>query len=278
VPDQQEFWGTPDDNSVKVNLIASQVVCELRRAVQKVFWKNQNVPVAYIGGPNAGEKPRDLKWFESWSVQVTLTLTIAENTAINPGVSLINVLPNGLTKFSNGSVTTPQSFTLGLGGTLSSAATRTDKLNMFYKVGELETALPSRDLTCIPPEQATGDLFIQSDLKLYDWLSAAILPYDARVITYQNNNTAQNAISHEVKFEIISNGNVSPQWKLVRVSANTGSTPLFGVGRDRTQDLLITFGPTQKGPNGTNELATAAQNLHSASQIGVAVGQNLSQP
>jgi hypothetical protein len=122
------------------------------------------------------------------------------------------------------------------------------------------------------------DLFIQSDLKLYDWLSAAILPYDARVITYQNNNTAQNAISHEVKFEIISNGNVSPQWKLVRVSGNTGSTPLFGVGRDRTQDLLITFGPTQKGPNGTNELATAAQNLHSASQIGVAVGQNLSQP
>ena len=33
VPDIQEFWGTPEDATFKVNKIAGQVVCELRQAV-----------------------------------------------------------------------------------------------------------------------------------------------------------------------------------------------------------------------------------------------------
>jgi hypothetical protein len=273
VPDIQEFWGTPEDNAVKVNLITGQVVCELRRAVQRVLWENAHTQTVYIGGPNPPPKKRDLKWFETWSVQTTLTLAIVENTAASPGVALNTIRPNAITRFPNGNVTTPQSFTFGFGGTLSATATRTDKLNMFFRVQDLRDAHPSMDLTCIPSTRANADLFIQSDLKLYDWLSAALLPYDAHIINYANNSTAQNAISHQVKFDIVSNGNVNPQWKLVQISANTGTTPLLAAGRNRTQELLITFGPTQNGM-----LAVPAQSLHTAGEIGTAVGQAVKAP
>jgi hypothetical protein len=53
------------------------------------------------------------------------------------------------------------------------------------------------------------------------------------------------AVSTELKFVILSSGNVNPSWKLVQVSENTGSSPLFGVNRTRTHDLIISVGPDQ---------------------------------
>jgi hypothetical protein len=275
-PDIQEFWGTRLDAAYKVNKVSAQVVCELRRAVQRVLAENKSHSVVFGGGDPQHPPPkyRDLKWFESWSTQVTLTLNVAENSSLTPGVSINSILPNAVTKFANGSVTTGQSYSTGLGANLSSTATRVDKLNMFFTVKELESP-PSVGMPCIPPPQ-NADLFVQSDLKLYDWLSAALLPYDVSIINYANNSTAQNAISHDVKFEIVSNGNVNPTWKLVNIAANTAPA-LFAAGRDRSQDLDITFGPTQKGANGTPELATTAQNSHLAEQIGLAVAQALNQ-
>ena len=274
VPDIQEFWGTPKDATYKVNKVSAQVVCELRRAVQQVFWDNRYKPVQFRAAPGQPPPPkhRDLKWFESWAVQVTLSLNIIENTALGPGVTFNNVLPNAITPFPvGGNVTSSQLFSTGIGGTLSSTATRTDKLNMFFTVKELAYGKPSIGLSCIPPPQ-NADLFVQSDLKLYDWLSAALLPYDVDIINYTNNATAQNAISHEVKFEIVSNGSVTPTWKLVRVSANTAGS-FLAAGRDRTQDLTITFGPTQKNGSAPAQLATPAEYSHLAIQIGNAVEQ-----
>jgi hypothetical protein len=136
---------------------------------------------------------------------------------------------------------------------------------MFFTVKELLQGTPSTSLPCIPNQPANPDLFVQSDLKLYDWLHAALLPYDTGIIDYANNSTAQNAITHDIKFEIVSNGNVNPQWKLVNISANTSPT-LLAVGRDRTQELIITFGPAQKG-----NLSQAAANSHLATETGSAV-------
>jgi len=282
VPDIQEFWGTPEDARFKVNNISVQVVCELRRAVQKVFWDIENDPLIFAPTPGrATPRPRKLKWFEAWGAQVTLNLNIVENTGVAPGVSFNSIMPNVITTFpTGGNVTSPQSHATALGGSVTATATRTDKLNMFFMVQELKEAYPSRDLTCIPPP-TNADLFIQSDLKLYDWLRAALLPYQAYTADYSNTSTDKNAISHQIKFQIVSNGSVNPSWKLVRFSANTGSSPLFSAGRDRSQDLTITFGPTlaptKKGER-PRQLATPAQNTHLATEIGTAVGQALRTP
>jgi hypothetical protein len=273
VPDIQEFWGTPLDATYKVNKISAQVVCELRKAVQHVVYDNEHNSPQFVAAPGAPPppKPRDLSWFvNKWSAQVTLNLVIVENSTLTPGVAFNTILRSATTTFPGAAaVTTPQSFSLGLGGTASSTATRNDKLNMFFTVKELLHGMPSTGLSCIPNQPANADLFVQSDLKLYDWLSAALLPYDVSIINYANNSTAQNAITHDIKFEIVSNGNVNPQWKLVRISANTSPT-LFGVGRDRTQELIITFGPMQKGM-----LAPAAANSHLATETGAAVSQSI---
>jgi hypothetical protein len=276
VPEIEEFWGTPIDATIKVNKIAGQVVCELRKSVQQVVYDNEHNRTTFVAGPGTPPPPkhRDLSWFvNTWSAQVTLNLNIIENSALTPGVSLNEVLRNAITKFPGASpVTTGQSFSFGLGGTASSAATRNDKLNMFFSVKELLQGPPSMGAPCTATEPAKADLFVQSDLKLYDWLSAALLPYDANIINYANNSTAQNAITHDIKFEIVSNGNVNPQWKLVNITANTSPT-LFAAGRDRTQELIITFGPTQAGPGGGHSLAMPAANSHLATETGSAVSQ-----
>jgi hypothetical protein len=69
-----------------------------------------------------------------------------------------------------------------------------------------------------------------------------------------------DTISLELKFIIVSSGNATPSWKLVRVTSNTGA-PLFNVGRTRTHDLIITIGPSNLNTS----------NAHLASQIGAAV-------
>ncbi len=268
VPEIEEFWGTPQDTNVKVTQIAGQVVCELRKAVQSVVWAAPPVLVQKPGEPPP-PPPRDLSWFvNKWAVQVTLNLNIIENSALTPGVSYNNIYRNGITSFPGAAaVTTPQSLTLGLGATGSVAATRNDKLNMFYTVKELLNGPVSTQLPCLHATQANASLFLESDLKIYDWLSASILPYGAGVIDYANNTTAQNAITHDIKFEIVSSGSVNPQWKLVRFSGGTNPA-LLAAGRDRTQELIITFGPAQKGM-----LAPPAANSHLANETGSAVSQ-----
>ncbi len=260
VPDIQEFWGTPLDARIKVNKISGQVVCELRRAVQKVYQENRENPVEIVADPRHPPHPYDLSWFDNWGVQVTLTLTYLESTTAAPTVSFITPLTTPMT-----------SYTTTVGANLSTAATRTDILNMFYSVRDLKNGTPSIDKTCFPGV-ANADLFVQSDLKLYDWLAAAMLPSATGIIDYSValDDQSKNVISHDVKFEIVTSGNVTPTWTLVRVTANTTGN-LFAADRDRTQDLNITFGPTA----GPKQLAAPAANTHLATQIGLAVSQSL---
>ena len=99
-----------------------------------------------------------------------------------------------------------------------------------------------------------------------------------------------NVISHEVKFEIISNGDITPSWKLVRISANQGAPFFFGTSRDRTHDLIITFAPNvtsvtssppRRGANkakqliAVNQPSQAGSNAQLASEIGLAVANSL---
>lgn len=280
VPDIQEFWGTPKDAGDKVEQISAQVVCELRRAVQRVLWEDKHRETIFVPNSSAPPPPpvQHLDWFEhTWGVQVTLNLNIAESSGVTPGVSFIRNLGSS------------QSFTAGFGGSLTNTATRTNKLNMFFSVQELAAAYDSKNLTCITADLPKASLFVVSDLKLYDWLHAALLPNTTNIIPYQSSKNPTNVIQHEVKFQIVSNGSATPSWKLVEFTANTSGS-FLAAGRDRTQDLTITFGPLADGAKpkvAVNhagrpvraarnlELSTSAENAHLAAQIGLAVSQSL---
>jgi hypothetical protein len=283
VPEIEEFWGArsqprvPGDAANIVDKIAAQVRCELARAVQQVY-QDPGPEFEQRPGEPPPPKPRDLSWFDKWTVQATLTLTTLEQSTLNAGLSVNNILNNATTVFGKTVITTAQSSAWGFGVGGSTGATRTDKLSMFFSIKDLKNGKSAIDKSCIPEPPANATLFVQSDLKIYDWLQAALLPLDVGIIQYGNNSSPQNVIQHEIKFQIVTNGGVTPTWKLVRFSANTGSGQFFLLDRDRTQDLLMTFGPAQKDPTTgkpEKELSTAAQDAHLAALIGEDVAKAL---
>lgn len=266
VPDVLEFWAGPDDLGIKVNSIASQVKCELEEAVRDRIYRDRAL------------RPRHLAWLETWGAQVTLTFQIDEKTLFNPGATLKRPLPNEFIPYpagfpSGGPLTIPQNFSLGLGLTTSAGATRISKVIMLFSFPEmLKRGVKPSDRTCLP-DPVAGDLFVTSRLKLKEWLYAATFTQ----FTGIGQLIPKDAITHQIKYTIVSNGGVTPTWTLVRVTggSSSGSLPLFGANRERTQDLTITLGPVVQGIGSPPALSTAAQNSHLASEIGNAVAAGI---
>jgi hypothetical protein len=226
----------------------------------------------------------------NWAAQVALSIQVDETSGLSPGVAVNEVLPNALHVFgpgSSGTVTIPQSFSLGFGGTVSSTSTRIDKFNPYWSIAHLmepiepdSSCYPEYDPFRLPPvstEPAQSSPIIVSELGIEDWLIGSmfvdqIIPSTPQPLGSKRGSGNQNSgsqgggpkpesISIEIKFVIVTNGNITPTWKLVNVSANTGNTPFFNLGRTRTHDLIITIGPNNQQTN----------NSHLASQIGNAV-------
>lgn len=158
-------------------------------------------------------------------------------------------------------------FTLSGGVSALSAATRVDTFNYYYTVKELLALgyCPADDNAQAP----LGSLLIQGDLKTKEWLLTQVfnLGTGEGVI-----DTKTNAFSHEVKFEVDTGGNLTPAWQFVHVTVNQGG-PLLQASRNRTHDLLMTFGPVDPT---TKQLASPAAGTFLASQIAIAVNSNKS--
>jgi len=110
------------------------------------------------------------------------------------------------------------------------------------------------------PNTPRDSLLIQSDLKLSQWLHAMTNGVASGQITDVGK---ANVLSHEVTFDIVTSGNLTPSWKLLRGTVNQGGTFLTA-SRDRKHDLTVTFGPldsTQKA------LIPVAEAAHTTSLI-----------
>src|SRR5208283_1397505 len=139
VPQMQEIWDakSPNDESfvsaggVLEKNIKRKIYCEIQTAVHDVG--------SYL--------PAD------WGVQYTLSLTVDETTALNPGVALVTPMHAGITNFKGEVLTnaataglatatypflsSPQQYSLGLGGILSSQGTRVDKFGAYWNLDRL---------------------------------------------------------------------------------------------------------------------------------------------
>jgi hypothetical protein len=112
---------------------------------------------------------------------------------------------------------------------------------------------------------------LENDLGITKWLKEAMftnkaLPsHDPSAAT--SDGRTPDTVSTEIKFVVLTSGNINPIWKLVPglVTFNNNSLPLVQAGRTRTHDLLITIGPPDS--------KTANSNL--ASQIGQAFSSAL---
>lgn len=266
VPQIREFYEGPD---VTPNLnegvefqIKERIFCELVTALKKV---RHDVTV--------NDKPSIP---DDFGVQAQINLTVEETGALNPSVTLNDTMRNA----SVLGVTVPQSFNLGASGTLSSTATRIDTSYSYYIVGRI--AAKGANLFCNAPDNVHGSSpFLESDLGIEKYLRGAV--QGAAVFRSSEipkapkeggggggggndaggggNSKKIDIYSYEIKFVIVSNGSVNPTWKLVNISAGTGTLPLVSAGRTRTHDLILTFGPS------TGQGLNSALQTHFTNQI-----------
>jgi hypothetical protein len=278
--------------------VKKHVFCELSRAVQYVNVVPVDTGPTPNKLSRFAKGPIPLDWIAqiSLSFQVDESSGLTPGVTLNRVLpNAVNVFGPG----SSGTVTTAQSRTLGFGGTLSSTATRIDKFNPSYVVSYLMKPLgpgsvchkendPFRKLGWEPA--SSSPFIVEGDLGIQDWLFGAMLtnvlipsqlgPAGAKAKARaaggggagggggggggagggSGGGPKPDAVSYEVKFVIVSSGNVTPAWKLVNISANTSST-FFSTNRTRTHDLIITIGPDD----------TRTQFSHLASQIGQSV-------
>jgi hypothetical protein len=219
VPEIQENpFASARERSDFIQAIARNVRCEVQDSVVHLYASQKDID----------PENRNLKWFDGWAVQITLTLTTDEKGSLNPVVNLTPLSP--LTSV----------FTANLSGTVSTEAQRVDKIGSFFSVGELKKLA-----ACPAEDRHRGPFMLESDLKLEEWLIATMVSTglgDTPAPADQSGPFKSNVLSHEVKFDIISTGTATPAWKLTRATVNQTGTFLSAT-RDRTQDLTVTFGP-----------------------------------
>ena len=254
--------------------IKERIKCDLRDAVvnvQQKYYSEEGKSYPYLPA--------------NWGVSVALSLEVDEATSLNPGASFNEVFANAIHKFGPANtVTTPQTFNLGFGATLSSTASRIDKFNPFYTIADLsKLPIPS---SCSPEGEtfhkngitpaSSSPFILESDLGIRQWLRDATLVNKLiKSDTGGGSGTPTDTISYEIKFVIVSSGNITPTWKLVKWSANIGSTPLFYTGRIRTHDLIITVGPAN---NTTRDSHLASQIASGVASANKALLTGLSSP
>lgn len=233
VPNIQEI-GNDTQGEDLIKAIVGSIHCDLRKAVYTVIGNDNNDAAR----DNRGN--RYAAFLDNWGVQMSLTLTVEEKTTINPAA-----------------VWSPLGwFILGASVTGSADATRKDILNYFYTIADLYKygKCPTDWVQPHPP----GSLLIRNNLKIDQWLSAQVTLSGTGQVGYPSSPDTvlkQNALSHEVKFEVISSGSVSPGVNIPTFTLNKASS-LLTASRDRTHDLLVTFGPID--PKQTNTLAPLA--------------------
>lgn len=270
VPALQEIPGDAADGQLLVQAIVTNVTCEVQNAVSEVIGKD-------IENVKSGQfKTRKTAWLDNWGIQMSLNLAVTERGGINP---VVNWLPPS-----------PVDAVFNLGGSAnaSAEATRTEKMGSYHTVPELVARGP-----CHEASRPGGPFMMQSDLKLREWLRHNVMLEGTGVAEFPSKKDGplkQDVIQHQVKFEVVTGGSLTPGWRLARVSVNQSGS-LLSATRTRTHTLVLTLGPADlpgvyvamgrpaplarvaAQPRAAPSLAAA--NAHLASEIGIAVRENL---
>jgi hypothetical protein len=254
VPDLEELPWNSGDEQLLVQAIVESINCHISNAV-----------IAFIDADTSNKSRNGGRiaaaWFDQWGAQIALTLTIEEQTTISSNI--VGLPPSVPTNI----------FTIGLNGSASADATRTEKLNFFYTVRDLYKRGGCE--ANIQPTKGSPSILIQNDLKLQEWLFDQLLLSNNQEVIYpvsSTNRSGQNVLSHEVTFKVTTSLGLTPAWKLERVTINQSGI-FANTNRNRTSDLIVTFGPLDPKQN-NQSLAPQAEAVHIILQQGLANGTN----
>jgi hypothetical protein len=255
VPEMQPFFKSRTEELAFENIIVNNIKCELRHAVVETQRR-----LATRHSPHPGN---DISWLEQQGATVSLKLAVDEKSALNPGMTYTD--------------TPPLPFSLGLGSSNSVDATRTEIIAFTYSFYDL---LHQRGIDLTAPCENEDGVFIQSDLKIKDFILAKVLlakvPGSVLIGDVPGKRATPVAspfstFSYQATFVASYGVSASPSWKFTRVAVNPSGT-FFSTSQQRTQDLTITIGKTARAtatrPATPSPEAIA---LHNAALIGQAV-------
>ena len=259
VPGLEEPLSSRVDGQLLVQSIVQNIDCEIRNAIGDIIRRDKEEVRSGF------RTRRQTAWLDNWGVQSSLTLQVNESGALNPSAQWLPPSPASAI------------FTLAGAGSLSTTATRVEKMGSYYSVAQIV-----HDFRCNPESRPGGLFLLQNDLKLREWLLDVIMLEGTGVAQIP---PTKDVIQHQVTFEIISSGSLTPAWTLTRAVIN-GNGTFLQASRGRKHDLVITLGPVDpaqvvnlpSGPRfvrGRPALASAAANAHLASEIGIAVSSSL---
>ncbi len=210
--------------------IAQHVMCEIRSGL----WKASGLPHS--------------EWLKKLGAQVTLTLVVEDQSALNPSAAFLTPLP------------AMQSFTLGIGGSGSANATRTETIQFTFPNKELwKEAYADARAGLNHCDHFQKGILIESDLKIGQFI------YDKAVVAdgvARLNGQPFSQLQFQINFVASFSGNITPTWKFTRTTVN-GSGSLLSATRTDTDTVIITLGA----------LTPDTKALHNAAVISSGTGQ-----
>ncbi|WP_428031407.1 hypothetical protein [Ancylobacter sp.] len=241
-----------------ITTIIRSVACELSYTITQVIENDRRQASDRL------TKAAYAEFLKDWGVQAALNLTIVERSSLNPTVLLTPATPAS------------SLFTLSGGVSGSAEATRLQKTNVFYTVKDLYRpglfSVESKERGCRDPSgNKEGSLLVDSDLRLSSLLEgrigATVLNFAASPGAPVPINGQSNVISQTVQFKIVTSGGITPTWTLVRAVVNPTGT-FASAGRDRTHELVLTFGPVDRSYAGRPAgLTYLAEQTHLFTQL-----------
>src|ERR1700732_3904410 len=270
VPEKDIFHGdTPDSKGDSPSgKFENNIVRHIRCEIFKGLWE-------------ANQLPKVRQWLPYWGTSITLTLTVDEQSLLNPGVSVFNPFENVVKTFPvGGNVTGSQFFSLGIGASATAHATRQETIQVTYSNKDL-LIMAEQDLRIngtLSCKDLQNGVMIEGDFKIGQFI------YDKSLIASFGNVTTQNpswppydTFSEQITFVVLFGGTVTPTWKFFRTAVNSTST-LLSANRTNTNNLTITLGALKQQATASSPavLGSAGENLHNAAVFGAATAQSIS--
>ncbi|WP_156649682.1 hypothetical protein [Methylobacterium sp. Leaf89] len=269
IPSTRDITSTDSDEVEMIEEISRTINCELSHTVTRI------IDLDDFDSRRGGGGRTYASFLKEWGVQVALNMTVYERTNFNPTV-LVTPPPTP-------SVIT----TLAGGGTLNGEAYRLQKINFFYTVQDLyrprffKEAEYNIEACRNPARYKAGSPLVDSDLRLFSLIkgriSSTALGFSRGPESPVLSSGEKNALSQTVSFKVTASGQFNPSFKLTRAGLNPSGN-LFSTGRDRTHELVFTFGPLDKSLAGRSALAPLAQQIHLDTQLQTGIRNSLISP
>jgi hypothetical protein len=182
---------------------------------------------------------------DDYGIQLQLTLSVTEGSAFAPGLTATRTLSSVLQSGEDVS----RNLVGGVSAVASSTATRTDTSYTYWQVGQI-AGDDKKSEFCKPDwPLGGGSLLLSSDLGIKNFLEDNVTPvtllHSSKPLGKKKPEKV-DIYSYSLKFAVVTSGSLNSTFKMVTLSG--GGVPILNLNRTRTQELILTFGPT--GPDG----------------------------